>query len=100
MTAVITWEIRQLDRRASDGGVVAAHWSVTAVDEGQSASTYGVVGFTPDPTSPDFKPYDNLTKDDVLSWVWGSVDKADVETCLQAEVDLKKAPATLTGTPW
>jgi hypothetical protein len=100
MTATITWAIAQLDRNATDGGVTVAHWTVSAVDGDHSASSYGTAGFTPDATAPGFKPYDQLTEADVLVWVWGSVDKTEMETALQSQTDAQKAPVTLTGTPW
>ena len=60
-----TWTISTLERELSDGGVVVAHWRATAsetVGTGDdavtySASSYGTVGFTPDPSSPDYIPY-------------------------------------------
>jgi hypothetical protein len=45
------WTIAQLERNTSDGGVVVAHWRATATDGDYSASSYGTVGFTPDPDS-------------------------------------------------
>jgi hypothetical protein len=100
MTAVITWKINQLDRNTADGGVTTAHWTVTAVDGDYSASAYSTAGFTPDATAAGFKPYDTLTEADVLAWVWGSVDKAAAEASLLQQIEAKKAPVTLTGTPW
>jgi hypothetical protein len=100
MTATITWAIAQLDRNAADGGVTTAHWTVSAVDGDHSASSYGSAGFTPDATAAGFKPYDSLTEADVLAWVWGSVDKDETEASLLKQIEAKKAPVTLTGTPW
>jgi hypothetical protein len=54
-----TWTIAQLERNTSDGGVVVAHWRATLTDGDYSASSYGTVGFTPDPTAPDFVPFDH-----------------------------------------
>jgi hypothetical protein len=55
------WTIAQLERNTSDGGVVVAHWRATATDGDYSASSsYGTVGFTPDPDSePDFVPFES-----------------------------------------
>jgi hypothetical protein len=100
MTTTTTWTIAQLDRNAADGGVTVAHWRATAADGDYSASAYGTAGFTPDPTSPSFKPYAQLTEADVLAWVWGQLDKGDIESSLAAQVAAQKAPVTLTGTPW
>jgi hypothetical protein len=96
----ITWSIAQLDRNAVDGGVTVAHWRATAVDEDYSASAYGTVSFTPDPSAEGFVPYDSLTEADVLAWVWGSVDKDETEAALGAQIAAKKSPATLNGLPW
>ena len=95
-----TWSIAQLDRNAANGGVTVAHWNVTAVDGEHSASAYGSAGFTPDASAADFKPYDQLTQADVLAWVWGSVDKAEIETSLAQQIEAKKNPVTLNGLPW
>jgi hypothetical protein len=95
-----TWSIAQLDRNAANGGVTTAHWNVSAVDGDYSASAYGTAGFTPDASAPDFKPYANLTEADVLAWVWGSVDKAEVEASLAQQIEAKKNPVTLNGLPW
>ena len=110
----ITWSIGQMDRNAANGGVTVAHWNVTAVDGGvtvahwrveavdgeHSASAYDTEGFTPDATATDFVPYDQLTEDVVLAWVWGSVDKAKMEASLAAQIEAKKNPVTLNGLPW
>lgn len=99
MTAY-NWTIVQLDRTLPEGGVITAHWRVTAVDGEFTASAYGTAGFTPDPASPTFKPYDELTEADVLAWVWGSVDKDAAETSLAGQIDAQKNPTTAAGVPW
>lgn len=96
----ITWSIGQMDRNAANGGVTTAHWRVEAVDGDYSVSAYGSAGFTPDASAPNFVPYASLTQADVLAWVWGSVDKAEVETSLAQQIEAKKNPVTLNGLPW
>lgn len=100
MTATITWKISQLDRNAADGGVTTAHWTVTAVDGDYSASAYSTAGFTPDPEAPGFVPYEELTEEDVLVWVWDSVDKDAAEESLLKQIDAQKNPVVVSGTPW
>lgn len=94
------WTIAQLDRTIPEGGVITAHWRVTAVDGEFTASAYGTAGFTPDPALPTFKPYDELTEADVLAWVWGSVDKDAAEASLAGQIDAQKNPKTAVGVPW
>jgi hypothetical protein len=95
-----TWSIGQLDRNAANGGVTVAHWRVEAVDGDHAASAYGTARFTPDASAAGFVPYANLTEAEVLAWVWGSVDKTEIEASLAAQVEAKKNPVTLNGLPW
>ena len=75
MATTYNWTISQLERQTDTGGVVTVHYRCNATDGDYTAGSYGTAGFTPDPTAPDFKPYDQLT-------------------------EAQKAPATVTGTPW
>lgn len=94
------WPIKTLEYNVEDGGVIVAHWRCIAEDGDYTASAYGSASFTPDPTSPDFIPYADLTEEDVLSWVWISVDKDEVEVRLAAQIEDMKSPQTITGVPW
>ena len=98
---MITWTIPLTEyTNDSDKGIVTCHWRVTAEDGEYTASAYGTCGFTPDPTAPDFVPYDNLTEADVLAWVYESVDKDAIEAGLTAQIEEQKAPQTVAGVPW
>ena len=103
-----TWTIATLERDLQpadmDGAVVVAHWraseSETVGEDTFSASSYGTVGFTPDPTDPDYVPYADLTEEVVLGWVWESVDKDATEASLAAKIEAEKNPVTADGVPW
>ena len=96
-----TWTISTLERELSDGGVIVAHWRATDIDGDYSASSYGTCGFTYDPSSPDFTPYDQLTQDQVLGWCWNDgVDKDATEASLAANINDQKNPTTADGVPW
>jgi len=98
------WTIATLERDIQptdmDGAVVVAHWRVSEVDGDYSASSYGTVGFTPDPTAPGYVPYADLTEEVVLGWVWESVDQAATEAALAAKIEAEKNPVTADGVPW
>ena len=99
MTTV--WQISQMERTLDDGGVVVAHWRATATDGDFSASSYGTAGFTPDPSSSDYVPYDSITEEVALGWCFADgVDKDAIEASLAANIDLQKNPVTASGTPW
>lgn len=95
-----TWTIATCEHEVATGGITVAHWRVTASDGDYIASAYGTCGFTPDATDPNFKPYDEVTEDEVLSWVWASVDKDATEASLAQQIEAQKNPVTATGTPW
>jgi hypothetical protein len=102
------WTIATLERDIQptdmDGAVVVAHWratdSETVGEDTYSASSYGTVGFTPDPTAPGYVPYADLTEEMVLGWVWESVDKEATEAALAAKIEAEKNPVTADGVPW
>ncbi len=58
-----TWTISTMERHVggdNDGGVIVAHWQATEADGDYSARSYGTCSFTPDSSSPDYVPYEDL----------------------------------------
>ena len=100
MAITYDWTIAQCEHEVATGGITVGHWRCSAVDGDYSASAYGTAGFTPDATSPDFKPYDEVTEAEVLGWVWASVDKDETEANLAAQIDAQKNPTSEAGLPW
>ncbi len=98
----VTWSISTLEHNTADGGVTVAHWRVSATDGEYTAGAYGTAGFTPDPESPDFIPYDDLTEADVLAWLFAQegFDRDEKEAQLLSQIDAQKNPVSVTGTPW
>ena len=99
-----TWDVERLDRQAIDGMVLTAHWRVTATDGQHSATAYGTIALPPtDPSTPNFVPYEQITKDLAIEWVKGSMGAEQVaahECALQSQIDTQKAPVITSGTPW
>ena len=95
------WVVETCEYEVASGGITVAHWRVVATEGDESVSAYGSVGFTQDPKASTFKPYNEVTEEEVLAWVWGSdVDKAAVEASLSKQLQAKKAPKIAIGTPW
>lgn len=98
MSAKITWTVKQLDRQTSNGFVTKAYWEAIAEDGEYSAS---VMTSSSWPTGTVTTPYEQLTKDTVLGWIWANgVDKTAVEASLLAQIAQKKTPTTAKGLPW
>lgn len=99
-----TWTIANLERNASNDGVVVAHWRVTSTEtveeETYTASSYGTVSFAPDPDAEGFVPFDQLTEATVIGWVQADMDVEAVEANLATQIEEAKAPAVVAGTPW
>ena len=99
MTTV--WQISQMERTLDDNGVIVAHWRATATDGDFSATNYGTCGFTPDPSSSDYVPYDSITEEIALGWCFANgVDKDGIETSLAANIEAQKNPTQASGVPW
>jgi hypothetical protein len=110
--STFTWIISTLERDLlpadMNGAVVVAHWRCNAEQtEGTgddavtyNATSYGTCGFTPDPTSPDYIPYNDLTEADVIGWCQNELDQDAIEASLQANIDAQITPDTATGVPW
>ena len=97
------WKIEQMERELSDGGVIVAHYRVFASEGDETVSAYGSQQLVPDPESPDFVPFENLTEDIVVAWVKEAltdVKVAQIEGQLAQVLDSKLNPTTAVGKPW
>ena len=102
--ADIIWTISQLERTAADGGVITAHWRCKAVDnsgdESVMTSSYGSCSFEPDTSAEDFIPFDQLTEEIVLGWVYDVIDKSAMEAIALEKLDKVVNPSQVAGLPW
>ena len=95
-----TWTIPTCEHDIATGGMNVVHWRCTGVVGDYSASSYGTVGLTPDPSSPDFTPYADVTEAQAQGWVWDSVSQADTESALATNIENQKNPTEASGNPW
>lgn len=92
------WNVSTLERESATGFVTVAHWQCTATDGEYSASIVNTCSWSDG--SPTV-PYDSLTQETVLGWIWANgVDKDAVEASLEAQIAEQKAPKIARGLPW
>lgn len=101
---IMNWTIEKLETQPTYGTmtdvVLTAFWRCYSTQDG----IYGTVWGSNKLGAPgdDFTPYDQLTMDQVLSWVWANgVDKNLVETWVQSQIDVQKnPPVVVIPNPW
>lgn len=105
MAATITWTVTAMDCYPEVDGeadvVFNVHWTCSGVQDTYSASVYSTQQVTVSSEEP-FTPYDQLTEEQVLSWVWTSgVDKDATEAAVQQQIDNQINPPVVTPPlPW
>lgn len=99
------WQVTQMDCYPQQDGltdvVFTVHWNLTGVDGEYIGSVYSTCGVTLDPEAP-YTPYESLTQDQVLGWIWSSgVDKDSAEASVQSQIDGQINPTVVTPPlPW
>lgn len=108
MSATFTWSITEMGAWPSYEGqtdvVVWAQWRCEGLEtvSGQeySSANAGTSAFTL-AQGGSFTPYDQLTQEQVLAWVWQSVSKVDIEVGIQANIDqIAKPKPEVLPLPW
>lgn len=100
------WSITQLQVYPQSEGeadvVCAAGWNVSGTDGTYNGSLNGSTAFKLDPAAP-FIPYDQLTQEQVLEWVWGSLGeegKATAEADVDAQIAYAVSQVQNAPLPW
>lgn len=112
MAITKTWSINNMKRMNSDGGVISINWSCEAKNDTSpfyKSSQRGELKCNYNASSEDFIPYENLTENDVLGWVYKSLvedgetanqAKIKIESKCTAKVQAKIDENTSAGVPW
>ena len=82
--------------------VVECGWRATATEGAHSATAYGSCTWSQPESAEGFTPYNELTEDQVLGWVYGSgVDRTATEAALTKQInDLINPPIVQPALPW
>jgi hypothetical protein len=106
MATTITWSIDWMQASTQEINgftevVLSAGWRCTRTDGTYSTSSYGSVSFPEPQTGGAYTPYADLTLDQVLGWVWESVDKTAAEASVTQQVaNLANPPVVQPPLPW
>ena len=104
MTVTCTWTVEQMwcypQAEGQTDVVFNIAWRVTGTQDQYTATAYGTCT-VPGPGDP-FTPYDQLTQDQVLGWVWANgVDKDAYEASMASQIANQINPPVVTPPlPW
>ena len=99
----LTWTIQNMTRTTDTGFVINVAWACQASAEGCGGAFHGgTTTYENNPSEPGFIPYDQLTQQIVLGWVFDGLgpQKAVIEATLTAKVEAQLNPVTANGVPW
>ena len=103
----VTWIVSNLEHEIADGAVIVSHWqtvdSEVVDDVTYSGRSYGTCGFAPDPSSPSYVPYADITEEMAIGWTKDSLGEEQVESIeasIAAQIDAEKNPTQEAGVPW
>ena len=105
MSATFTWSVVSLPCYAQIDGqsdvVFQVVWNCDAV-QGEYKASAGNGTNIPYVAGSAFTPFNQLTQDQALSWVWSNgVDKLKIEAALQAQIDAQITPPIVKPQlPW
>ena len=100
MTHTYQWNIDNLCRTTANGGVFEAMWSCYIFDAPHQEGMGGSITLNPVPDNNNFIPYEDLTEEVVLQWIYAQVDKDEVEQLLLNALQERITPTKTMGVPW
>ena len=98
------WSVYQLDTAPTLDSlvdvVITVHYGRTAVEGEYTAYSYGTMGCAT-PSETDFTVYDDLTFEQICSWLDAGLDVASIDAGLQQDIDNQiNPPVVKLALPW
>ena len=94
-----TWKINAVDCYTSKDGLEKVaynvHWSYFATNGEHTASMIGVQSVG-EPNPDNFVAFEDLTEDDVISWISASMDVEQMQANLDKQIEDLVAPKVVT----
>ena len=108
MSIIYTWNIGTLNCVPKAGNftdyVCMSHWTLSATDGTYTGSVYGTASFEVDPERTDYKPYDQLTLEEVVAWTQAALGEEQVaayEKSVADQIEAQINPTIITPPlPW
>lgn len=107
MPVTQTWDVQKIESYPTTqnqaGVTTTVHWTLNATDGTRSAASYGSAVITAQVNTGQFTAFDNLTKSQVLNWVYAVLgdEKAAAEADLAKRIaTLASPPSVRNGVPW
>jgi hypothetical protein len=81
--------------------VFNVHWTCSGTQDTYTGSVYSTCQ-VPAPSGEAFVPYEDLTQEQVLGWIWANgVDQEATEAAVQQQIDNQINPPVVTPPlPW
>ena len=104
MATAFTWSVTAMDCYPQEQGnadvVFNVHWTCVGIDGDYSASVINTCQIPY--AGGEFTPYEDLTQEDVLSWIWANgVDKDVTEEAVAQQIQNQINPPVVTPPlPW
>jgi len=104
MAIEIKWQVSEMNclPQTQEGSnyVICCHWQCNGVDGDYNGSVYSTCSFPV--VQGAFTPYDQLTQDQVLGWIWANgVDKDATEAAVEGQIENQKNPPIVSPKlPW
>lgn len=93
---MITWHIKNLQRRPADNFVVSCFWEVVKEKNGYKATITGITNWEGNPIIS----YENLSPQTVLDWILNKENMDEIESRLDLQINDKITPVLKSGVPW
>ena len=107
MSISYTWTIQNMfaQKQLDDytDVVIQVAWTCVGTDGTYYSSSPGLTRLTFTAPDPNFTPYDQLSQEQVLAWIWGpgGVDQLQVQENINAEIELQaNPPIVVLPLPW
>jgi hypothetical protein len=102
MAYTYEWKIKQLTVAPSSDGLTEVikrvEWDYHCSDGNDSSFYFGYTDL-PAPDSTEFISYEDLTKEDLISWIKSHVNEDEVKVVVSTQLENSKKPVVETRIP-